>query len=506
MSLDPSIVPDTQPKQTASPASLLARDDDAPAVDETAEVAAPAPLEFDAETTTIKIYLEEDLFSPDVVDRLRVIADHNRLTHPLVGLPDIHYKTGNFIPTGTAVATDPDRIVPAAIGNGTGCGFCAVKLDKRRDDLAPNELHEMFTRFMERIPIHESDETLTPAEIDRALAEGVDSVEDLSEDERACIDFHGNMFRDKDLQEELDFASYFPKENYTKAARDLGRLAAGNHFVELVEVATIFDVEVAEWFGVREGDLMLTMHADGNHVSNIGKTFTPYKTFRNWARIKQELSKVAFHMRFYKHPFFYGKQDELFTLPTDSKAGRRFVSFAKASANFGFMNRLKLREKLSRALEEQSIGSKLFLDSVHDTLSFEEDLWVHRTGASVARPAAQQTTPLYQRYGKPLLLPCALGLNSFLMVPGSGVQHTYGSVNHGTGRIVDRTQASGFTREDIDRSMDERDVALYSKGTFNITREHNSTFKNPERVRSVVEGLDLARVFAELKPLAVMKG
>ncbi len=274
----------------------------------------------------------------------------------------------------------------------------------------------------------------------------------------------------------------------------------------MVEVVSIVDQEVADWFNVRQGDLLLTLHADGNHLSNIGKTFTPYKTFRNWERTRQELSKIAFHLRFYGHPFFYGRQDELFSLPADSKPGRRFISFCKASANFGFLNRLRLRDMLAEVVGERGIGTELFFDSIHDTLAFEEGLWVHRTGASVARPPEQQKSALYRRYGKPVLLPCALGLNSFLMVPGEGVRETYGSVNHGTGRMIDRTRMDKFTRADIDRSMAENRVALYSKGTFNLAREHNSSFKDPQRVRSLVEGLGLAKVFAELKPLAVMKG
>jgi len=464
------------------------------------------PLEYEARTTKVRIFLEEDLFAREVVDRLQVIADHNRLVHPVVGLPDIHYKIGNFIPTGTAVATGPDRILPCAVGNGTGCGFSAIRLDKRKDDLAAGDVHEIFTRFMERIPIRKNARSLSASEVDTALAEGTDSVASLDEATRARIDFHGNMFRDRDVAADLDFRSWFPRENYAKAADEMGILAAGNHFIELVEVLSIVDREVADWFGVRKGDLLLTMHADGNQLANIGKTFTPYKTFRNWARTRQELAKLAFHLRFYGHPFHYGRQDELFTLPTDSRAGRRFISFCKASANFGFLNRLRLRDTLAEILSERAIGAELFFDSIHDALSFEEGLWVHRTGASVARPADQQTSPLYRRYGKPVLLPCALGLNSFLMVPGDGVRETYGSVNHGTGRIIDRTKVNRFTKEDIDRSMAENRVALYSKGTFNIAREHNSTFKDPQRVRSLVEGLGLAKVFAELKPLAVMKG
>lgn len=464
------------------------------------------PLEYAGRTTQVRIYLEEGLFEPEVVERLRVIADHNRLEHPLVGLPDIHYKIGNFIPTGTAVATGPDRILPCAVGNGTGCGFSALRLDRRADELAPGDVHALFTRLMERVPIRRNDRPLTPSEVDAALAEGVDGVAGLSEAERQKIDFCGNMFRDRDVEPDLDFRRWFPRANYERGADEMGILAAGNHFIELVEVAAVVEPEIAAWFGVRQGDLLLTLHADGNQLCSIGKTFTPYKTFRDWGRTKQELAKFAFHLRFYGHPFFYPRQDELFTLPVDSRPGRRFVTYCKASANFGFLNRLKLRGMIGEVLGERGLGADLFFDSVHDTLSFEEGLWVHRTGASVARPAAQQPSPLYRRYGKPLLLPCALGLDSFLMVPGPGVAETYGSVNHGTGRIIDRTRVDNYTRADIDRSLAERQVGLYAKGTFNLAREHSASFKDPQRVRELVEGLGLAKVFAELRPLAVMKG
>lgn len=464
------------------------------------------PLEYQGRTTQVRIFLEEDLFSPEVVERLRVIADHNRLEHPVVGLPDIHYKVGNFIPTGTALATGPDRILPCAIGNGTGCGFSALRLDRRASDLAPGEVHEIFTRLMDRVPIRRNDRPLSAREVDAALAEGLDGVPGLSEAERARVDFHGNMFRERDVEPDLDFRRWLPPGSYDHGAVEMGILAAGNHFIELVEVTAITEPQVAAWFGVREGDLFLTLHADGNRLCSIGKTFTPYKTFRDWDRTRQELAKIAFHLRFYGHPFFYPRQDELFTLPVDSRAGRRFVTFCKASANFGFLNRHRLRGMVGEVLGSRGIGSELFLDSIHDALSLEDGLWVHRTGASVARPAASHGDPAHRRHGKPLLLPCAMGLGSFLMVPGPRVGEAYGSVNHGTGRIIDRTKVNAYTRADIDRSLSERQVGLYAKGTFNLAREHSDTFKDPGRVRALVEGLGLATVFAELRPLAVMKG
>lgn len=473
---------------------------------DTTESAALQPLEYPGRTTKVRIFLEEDLFAPEVVERLRVIADHNRLEHPVVGLPDIHYKVGNFIPTGTALATGPDRILPCAIGNGTGCGFSALRLDRRASDLAPGEVHEIFTRLMDRVPIRRNDRPLSPREVDAALAEGLDGVPGLTEADRARVDFHGNMFRDLDVEPDLDFRRWLPPGSYDHGAVEMGILAAGNHFIELVEVTAVTEPQVAAWFGVREGDLFLTLHADGNRLCSIGKTFTPYKTFRDWDRTRQELAKIAFHLRFYGHPFFYPRQDELFTLPVDSRAGRRFVTFCKASANFGFLNRHRLRGMVGEVLGSRGVGSELFLDSIHDALSLEDGLWVHRTGASVARPAASHDDPAHRRYGKPLLLPCAMGLGSFLMVPGPRVGEAYGSVNHGTGRIIDRTKVDAYTRADIDRSLSERQVGLYAKGTFNLAREHADTFKDPGRVRALVEGLGLATVFAELRPLAVMKG
>ena len=91
--------------------------------------------------------------------------------------------------------------------------------------------------------------------------------------------------------------------------------------------------------------------------------------------------------------------DSLWTIPADSEAGRNFVAGMAAATHCGFFNRsaltMLLRHAVRDVLHDQSLALPLIYDCGHESIQQEQHggrtLWVHRHGASHARPASELT-------------------------------------------------------------------------------------------------------------------
>ncbi len=462
---------------------------------------------------------DDDSATADPVRRVRIISRANRLTDDVVALPDFHYKVGNFIPTGTVLATDADRIVPCAVGNGSGCGYNLQSLPCREEDLQEQDVDRLFGELQQRIRIKQQGEVFPRDFSMRAFQEGLDAVEDCSDHDRARFDYQGNIYRGHDqAPARCDYQKFMPAKNFQRIYTDLEVLGGGNHFIELLSARRILNPAVAEHLGIARDQLFINFHADANAVGNMAETFTPYKTFRDWDRIRREFKKMRFHLGFYGHLEYYRRQDEIFSLPVTSRAGRRFLSFVFSSANYGAVNRYLLARKIA-GIATRALGldtpPAMVADNVHDLISFEEGRWIHRTGATRATRAIGATgtdqdpaagaDQVFARYGKPVMVPVALGGPTILGVPGPETGNTYHSLPHGAGRVIDRSAATGFSLADIGESMARNKVKLFRHGSFDITREHPDGFRKFENILEALTSNQLLDVVAILEPIAVLK-
>ena len=454
---------------------------------------------------------------------MRIISRANRLTDDVVALPDFHYKVGNFIPTGTVLATDADRIVPCAVGNGSGCGYNLQSLPCREEDLQEQG----------RGPACSANCSNGSASSSRARSSrGISACgpsrrgwtlwRTARTTTGPASTTRGNIYRGHDqAPARCDYQKFMPAKNFQRIYTDLEVLGGGNHFIELLSARRILNPAVAEHLGIARDQLFINFHADANAVGNMAETFTPYKTFRDWDRIRREFKKMRFHLGFYGHLEYYRRQDEIFSLPVTSRAGRRFLSFVFSSANYGAVNRYLLARKIA-GIATRALGldtpPAMVADNVHDLISFEEGRWIHRTGATRATRAtraigatgtdqdpAAGADQVFARYGKPVMVPVALGGPTILGVPGPETGNTYHSLPHGAGRVIDRSAATGFSLADIGESMARNKVKLFRHGSFDITREHPDGFRKFENILEALTSNQLLDVVAILEPIAVLK-
>jgi tRNA-splicing ligase RtcB (3'-phosphate/5'-hydroxy nucleic acid ligase) len=127
-----------------------------------------------------------------------------------------------------------------------------------------------------------------------------------------------------------------------------------------------------------------------------------------------------------------------------------------------------------------------------------KDLWVHRKGATSAKP------------GEIGIIPGSMGTPSFI-VEGLGNPDAFMSCSHGAGRVMGRMQASRtLTPEACDAAMggivyDRWKKAKKGKaeGLFDLG-EAPQAYKNIDAV--IASELDLIRPLVKLRPLGVVKG
>ncbi len=117
--------------------------------------------------------------------------------------------------------------------------------------------------------------------------------------------------------------------------------------------------------------------------------------------------------------------------------------------------------------------------------------------------------------GQPVLIPGSMGTKSYLLVGTEKSVETLYSVNHGAGRVMSRTAASGkgwrgkFTQslisdDEFKRSMENIYLICEDKAT--IKEEAPAAYKDIEEVINVVTGAGIAKVIAIMQPIAVLKG
>jgi tRNA-splicing ligase RtcB len=217
-----------------------------------------------------------------------------------------------------------------------------------------------------------------------------------------------------------------------------------------------------------------------------------------------------------------GRGKMLAYLSTETGAGKNYIAAMGAAANFAFTNRhvmaLLVRRCFNRMFGPTALP--LVYDVAHNMAKLETHrqgrLWVHRKGATRAFGPERMTATSFAQTGQPIITPGSMGTSSFLMVGTGDSDESLCSVNHGAGRVMSRTAASGKRRrgkviaparisdEQFKRSMEG--IKLITSDRRRIKEEAPDAYKDIEEVVRIVIGCGWAKGVAQMVPLAVLKG
>ncbi len=420
-----------------------------------------------------------------------------------LAMPDIHQGYG--FPIGGVAAMDVHSgvISPGGVGYDINCG-CRVVTSRLAGSDLRKDMDRLIGELFRAIPCGVGGTGrfhLSAKEIKQvmkkgarwAVEKGLGDSDDLEKTE------------DTGVMESAD-PSVVGDYAIRRGQDQLGTLGAGNHFLEISRVETIFDVATAKHFGLFEDQVVLFIHSGSRGLG--------YQICDDF------LHEMVTHLP--EWPFALPDR-QLACAPIRSSMGKRYFAAMSCAANYAWANRQILMILALRTIEEtlhmspKEHGLRLLYDVCHNIAKMEthtidgntREVCVHRKGATRAFPAGHPSLPeSYRETGQPVLIPGDMGTASYILLARPGaMEETFGSTCHGAGRVLSRSQAiKRLNRQKIMNFLDTHGVTIRARGKKTLLEEAPDAYKDIDRVVSIVERAGISSRVARLSPMGVIKG
>ena len=415
-------------------------------------------------------------------------------------MPDAHWGYG--FPIGGVAAFDAEAggvVSAGGVGFDISCGVRTLltglrieDIDKVKERLAEALYHAIPAGMGSTGAIR-----LDGAEMDRmlkggarwAVERGFGSVADLERIEE------GGCMKGADPSQVSDQAK--------KRQRDeMGTLGSGNHYLEIQQVTDVYAPEIAAAFGVKVGDIVLSIHCGSRGLGHqIGTEF-----------LKRMVLAAPGHG-------IELPDRELACAPLESKLGKEYLGAMRAAINCALANRQILthltREVFSQVLPQARLA--LLYDVSHNTCKVEEHkvggrmkkLHVHRKGATRAFGPGHPDLPRELRdAGQPVLIGGSMGTGSWILAGNPEEQNgAFASASHGAGRAMSRHQAlRRWNGRELIHELAANGILIRTRSMRGAAEEAPGAYKDVDLVAEATEEAGLARRVALLRPKACVKG
>lgn len=418
-------------------------------------------------------------------------------------MPDAHWGYG--FPIGAVAAFDCQQgvISPGGVGYDISCGVRLLRTGLSATDAAkflPRILDELYRTVPSGVgkggEIKLGVKTLKHYLISGAryaVECGYGSEEDLSvcEDGGHCADADPGTLSARALERGLE---------------QLGTLGSGNHFIEVQRVDKIFNPAAARAFGLHEDQLVVLMHTGSRGLGY--QICDDYVKIMNTAMPRYGITVP---------------DRQLACAPVLSEEGKKYYRAMNCAANYARANRHIIAHLIKQAfvralaVPESELKMGTVYDVSHNLVKIETHeldgkqvrLCVHRKGATRAfAPGHPDVPEKYRTAGQPVFIPGSMGAPSFVLTGTARAMHdTFGSVCHGAGRLMSRTQASkSVSGETLLRELRARGVEVRTGSVRALSEEAPCAYKDAEAVSRVCADAGIADMVARLNPLGVIKG
>ena len=415
-------------------------------------------------------------------------------------MPDAHGGYG--FPIGGVAAFDPDQdgvVSAGGVGFDISCGVRTLVTGLTRADVERVK-RPLADALSEHIPAGVGSTgaiELSPRQMDAMLNGGA----------RWAVE-HG-YGQPEDLvriEERGTIAGADPAQVSDDAKRRqrvaMGTLGSGNHYLEVQHVVETYDAAAASAFGIREGDVVVSIHCGSRGLGHqIGTDFLREMT------IAAKSTGVAIADR------------ELACAPIESPLGQRYLGAMRAAINCALANR-QILTHLTRAAFASVLPSadlRLLYDVSHNTCKVErhrvdgvdKDLYVHRKGATRAfGPGHPDLPTAFAEIGQPVLIGGSMGTASYIL---AGVERrtseAFASACHGAGREMSRHEAKRrWQGRAVVDELAAKGILIRSASHSGIAEEAPGAYKDITTVIEATHNAGLARKIVCLKPLICVKG
>ncbi|MDP2620032.1 MAG: RtcB family protein [Hyphomicrobiales bacterium] len=435
-----------------------------------------------------------------VFDQVTNVATLPGIVRASYAMPDAHWGYGFPIGGVAAFNAEEDGVISVGgVGFDISCGVRAMLSDLSVADLEPHK-PALAEALFATVPAglgSRGDIRLDDAEMTAMLSGGAAWALERGWGEAADlmrIEEHGRMPGARP-----DFVSERARK---RQRREMGTLGSGNHYLEVQEVAEIFDEGIAESFGLTKGRVILCIHCGSRGLGHqIG---TEYMKDMAVAAAEQGIALP---------------DRELACARITSPIGQRYLGAMRAGINCALANRQIIGHLARTALDRAIPGAKLTLlyDVSHNTCKEERhridgevrDVFIHRKGATRAFGPGHPDLPQgLKACGQPVLIGGSMGTGSYVLAgTKESEEKAFSSACHGAGRRMSRHQAyrTWKGRQVVDELAD-RGILVRSPSMRGIAEEAPGAYKDVGAVVDAAEAAGLARKVARLKPLICIKG
>jgi tRNA-splicing ligase RtcB (3'-phosphate/5'-hydroxy nucleic acid ligase) len=295
----------------------------------------------------------------------------------------------------------------------------------------------------------------------------------------------------------------------SRGVSQFGTLGSGNHYLEIqvVDPARFLDRELAPKFGIVHDDqVMVMIHCGSRGFGH--QICTDY--LRNF---ESGMRRYGIQVR----------DRDLACLPFSSKDGQDYYSAMVCAANFAFVNRQiivnRVREAFSKVFhrDAEALDMHLIYDVCHNVAKVERhtfdgrtaDLLVHRKGATRSFGPGHKDVPApYRDIGQPVIIGGSMETGSYLLVgTKKAMEDTFGSTAHGSGRTMSRTAAKREVRgAELQRKMLERGIYVKAATMDGLAEEAGMAYKDISEVVETMDRAGISKKVAALRPVGNIKG
>ena len=457
----------------------------------------------DSMRVPVVIFATADLLADmedKVLEQARNVACLPGIVEASYVMPDAHWGYG--FPIGGVAAFEPAEggvVSAGGVGFDISCGVRTLLTGLKRADieLVKHDLAESLFRNIPaglgstgKITLDEREmEAMLAGGARWAVAQGYGTLADLDR-----IEEHGTMAGARP-----DTVSAQAKK---RQRAEMGTLGSGNHYLELQEVMAIHDEAAALGFGLRQGDVVLSIHCGSRGLGHqIGTEF-----LREMA-IAAPSHGIAL------------PDLELACAPILSELGQRYLGAMRAAINCALANRQIITHLVRRLLCHFFPNASLDLlfdvshntckEEMHEVSGRKRRLFVHRKGATRAFGAHHADLPdALKPIGQPVLIGGSMGTVSAIMVGSPApAERAFASACHGAGRRMSRHQAlkHWHGRQVVDE-LAQRGIIVKSPSSRGVAEEAPGAYKDTVSVVEAAHAAGLARKVATLAPIICIKG
>lgn len=458
-------------------------------------------------TSNVVAYTTEKMLEKIKTDRTLQQAVNASELPGIVGdvllMPDAHEGYG--FPVGGVVAFDSETgiISPGAVGYDINCGIRLIKTNLTEDDVKP-KLNALLDSMFKNVPSGVGSRLRTgmsQADLERIAVDGVRYAFEKgygAEEDLKRVEEDGVM-------DGADF-SKVSDDAKKRGIDELGTLGAGNHFLEVQRIDSIFDEKTAKAYGLFKGQIVVMVHCGsrgfGHQIcSDYLRSLVGYQARNNIRLVDRELSYARIGDR---------EADD-------------YLSAMKCAVNYAFANRHMITHAVRKSFESvfgkssDALGMDVLYDVAHNIAKLEEHsvagkrtkVYVHRKGATRAFAKGRREVPEeYRGTGQPVLIPGSMGTASYVLCGLEGaMRDTFGTTCHGSGRVMSRSQAlREITVSRTLESLKSKGIALRVRSQKLISEESEWVYKDVDEVVGVVAKAGISNIVSRNLPIGVIKG